>query len=286
MSAKLSVLISVLFCILLLSACSVWQKSAVELPPISKPSYLDLSLSNEEKFAVSLNNQLPVDRYVILGSEIDSVNTLLNTINPIQLSALDSISISLMSAVDSTSYLEIAESMSGSALIGNPKTVQADTTYLYNLPVGKGKSYRILQGQNGSFTHHQPGNRYAVDFAMSVGDTVYAVRDGMVAYLYEESTVGGNDPAYLPYSNSLLILHDDGTVANYSHLYTESVFVEIGDQVETGQPVALSGNTGYISGDHLHLNLTVPVDTGHVSIPFYFEGYNGRRFRKGDVVSH
>jgi murein DD-endopeptidase MepM/ murein hydrolase activator NlpD len=154
------------------------------------------------------------------------------------------------------------------------------------LPVGKGASYKVLQGPNGSFTHNQPGNRYAVDFAMSVGDTVYAARDGMVAYLYEKSTVGGNDPAYLPYSNSLLILHEDGTVAQYSHLHTESIFVEIGDQVETGQPVALSGNTGYVSGDHLHLNLTVPVDTGHVSIPLYFKGYEGRSFRKGDVVIH
>jgi murein DD-endopeptidase MepM/ murein hydrolase activator NlpD len=188
MAVRTVSILMVLICTLLLSACAVLQRSATELPSISKPSYLELSLSNEDEFTLSLKNHLPVDRYVILRSEIDSVNTKLNTINPIQLFAMDSTSISLMSAVDSTSYLEIAESISGSALIGNPNTAKPDTSHLYRLPVGMGKSYRILQGANGSFTHNQPGNRYAVDFAMSVGDTVYAAREGVVAYLYEEST--------------------------------------------------------------------------------------------------
>jgi murein DD-endopeptidase MepM/ murein hydrolase activator NlpD len=57
---------------------------------------------------------------------------------------------------------------------------------------------------------------------------------------------------YDRYNNFVLIRHDDGTLAHYCHLKKNGVLVKVGQQVETGQPIARSGNTGFSSGPHLH----------------------------------
>ena len=55
-----------------------------------------------------------------------------------------------------------------------------DTLYNYDLPFLKGKRYRILQGQNTNFTHKGDFSRYAIDFKMNIGQTICAIREGVV----------------------------------------------------------------------------------------------------------
>jgi murein DD-endopeptidase MepM/ murein hydrolase activator NlpD len=193
---------------------------------------------------------------------------------------------SIFTDIDSLVYKGIIGSLSGSSYIGNPKTAKPDTSFLYTLPGRKGYSFRILQGQDGSFTHNTDINRYAIDIAMPVGDTVYAAREGTVAYTFAESSYGGNNEAYLDYANTIMIYHEDGTVAQYSHLKQNGVLVEIGTMVQVGEPIGLSGNTGFVSGDHLHLNVFEPLDKGTRSVFISFKGYEGKWFDKGDRVSH
>lgn len=54
--------------------------------------------------------------------------------------------------------------------------------------------------------------------------------------------------------NHIFIRHNDGTVAFYAHLQENGVLVEEGDQVEVGQPIATSGNSGN-TGNFPHLYL-------------------------------
>ena len=274
------------YCTVFISGCNLWSPQSQGLPPINKPSYLDLKTAHKGHVEITLVNHLPVDRYVILRSSIDSVQMSLDQVNPVILSSADSVTFSILGKIDSLTYNSIKSSLSGSSFIGNPTTVNPDTSYLYTLPVKKGRSYRILQGQKGSFTHNEIHNTYAVDFAMTVGDTVFAARGGTVAYLFEESSLGGNNRIYLSYSNTVMILHEDGTVGQYSHLKKDGVLVEIGDRVMAGQPIALSGNTGYVSGAHLHFTIFKPTEREAVSIFFSFKGYENKRFVKGDRVSH
>lgn len=269
-----------------ISGCKIWSHQTPALPPIDKPTYLELKAENEDQFQIILINDLPVERYVILDSTIDSLQTALDPLNPFIVSPNDSISFPIFAAVDSADYEEVVQSINGTGYIGNPITARPDTQYRYELPVSKDRSFRILQGQEGSFSHDRLYNKYAVDFAMSVGDTVYAARNGIVGYLYEGSSYGGNSEVYMSYSNSIMILHEDGTVAQYSHLKKDGVLVEIGDQISVGQPIALSGNTGYVSGDHLHFNVFQPTKTQPVSIFISFKGYENQQFEKGDKVSH
>ena len=58
-------------------------------------------------------------------------------------------------------------------------------------------------------------------------------------------------------ANNIRIVHSDGTMAVYAHLELESAHVQVGDRVRAGQLLALSGDTGYTSGPHLHFCVQV-----------------------------
>ena len=134
-----------------------------------------------------------------------------------------------------------------------------DEKVLYRLPFEAGRSYRVAQGYNGTRTH-EGRDQYAVDFAMRKGTPVCAARAGVVVSLKESSKLGGSDEKFTDESNYVCVLHQDGTVAEYHHLHYDGVLVEIGQQVEAGQRIALSGNTGYSTGPHLHFGVYSAVN--------------------------
>lgn len=129
-----------------------------------------------------------------------------------------------------------------------------DEKVLYRLPFEAGRSYRVAQGYNGKRTH-EGRDRYAVDFSMRKGTPVCAARAGVVVDLKESSKIGGSDEKFRNQSNYVCIAHDDGTVAEYHHLHYDGVLVEVGQRVEAGQRIAISGNTGYSTGPHLHFGV-------------------------------
>mgnify|MGYP000197477343 CR=1 FL=1 len=55
--------------------------------------------------------------------------------------------------------------------------------------------------------------------------------------------------------NYVFIQHQDGSVARYFHLTHNGALVEEGDKVNTGDVIALSGNTGQSGGPHLHFDV-------------------------------
>jgi murein DD-endopeptidase MepM/ murein hydrolase activator NlpD len=145
-----------------------------------------------------------------------------------------------------------------------------DDKAVYLLPFETGRTFRVSQGYNGRLSHRGV-NQYAVDFAMPEGTTVCAARDGVVVDLKESSHTGGPTKKHKDESNYVSIAHADGTIGEYHHLAFEGVLVEIGDRVTAGQPIALSGDTGYSTFPHLHFGVYSAADSEHLQsypIPF------------------
>lgn len=140
--------------------------------------------------------------------------------------------------------------------MGVPDTCNDESSY--RLPFACGAAFTCSQGNNGS--SHTGSQKYAWDFAMPKGTPVHASRGGVVAYAEVRSPPGSQcyDPpgileACHNKANFIGIRHADGTVALYLHL--QSLKVKVGDVVKQGDKIGLSGNSGYTSGPHLHIQL-------------------------------
>lgn len=74
---------------------------------------------------------------------------------------------------------------------------------------------------------------------------IYAIEDGIVIY-YKYQSSGG----YV-----IHIRHDNGYVSEYGHLKKGSIRVAVGSKVRKGEQIANMGNTGKVTGNHVHLGL-------------------------------
>ena len=81
------------------------------------------------------------------------------------------------------------------------------------------------------------------DFAVSIGTPLASMSTGKVVYA----------GAMSGYGNMVDVRYWDGTVSRYGHM--SRVSVSVGEAVEPGQVVGLSGNTGHSTGPHLHLEI-------------------------------
>lgn len=124
----------------------------------------------------------------------------------------------------------------------------------YKLPYPDGMTYKVTQGNN-STPSHTGKAMYAFDFKMTVGSDVVAAAAGKVVLVKESSNIGGNSSGYANYANYVVIEHADGFRSVYLHLEYMSVIVHVGQQVQQGQKIANSGETGYCTGPHLHFQL-------------------------------
>ncbi len=122
--------------------------------------------------------------------------------------------------------------------------------------------------------------RYAIDYAMLLDGLPYlndgsnledwhcynlpiiAARGGKVIYT-KDGIPDNQSPPELDYSidennvtgNVVYIEHVDGTIGTYCHLVQNSVKVEIGDTVVTGQELGRLGNSGNSTAPHLHMHV-------------------------------
>ncbi len=119
--------------------------------------------------------------------------------------------------------------------VDNKITEVVETTKRYEMPV-RGE-YELSQ----RFHVFHPG----VDFAMDVGTELYAISSGEVTF----KKIG-----WFGYGNMVIVEHDDGSQALYAHL---SEFVaNVGDRVDKDSVIGLSGNSGWSTGPHLHLQVS------------------------------
>lgn len=96
-------------------------------------------------------------------------------------------------------------------------------------------------------------NHLGIDIPAPEGTLVVASANGVVTRK-QTTSKGGKE---------MSITHDDGSVAGYAHL--KDYLVDLDERVSRGEPVALIGATGNVSGPHLHFSYrpksgAAPVD--------------------------
>ena len=124
-------------------------------------------------------------------------------------------------------------------------------------------------GDFGYFSHTDD-SVHAVDFPCAEGTTIVAARRGIVQAADGSSDTGCGDPECADQGNYVIVDHGDGTFAKYWHLQYDGALVAAGDQVQRGEPIGLSGNTGWSTGPHLHFAVE---DVFGYTLPLWVEEY-------------
>lgn len=148
-----------------------------------------------------------------------------------------------------------------------------DKDYVYDLPFKTGKSFKLYQGYNGTFSH---ANENALDFTMPEGTEVLAAREGTVVNIVQSNSASCPSKECEKFNNYVTILHADGTFANYLHIKYNGANCKPGDQVKKGDIIAYSGNVGWSSGPHLHFVCFLPAFGKNLSVETKF------RIKSGD----
>ncbi|WP_351231779.1 M23 family metallopeptidase [Streptomyces sp. NPDC002133] len=114
--------------------------------------------------------------------------------------------------------------------------------------------------QGGAMWSHKHSGQ---DFAVPVGTPVKAAGGGVVVKAGPNG--GGDGPAY---GNAIVIKHANGKYSQYAHL--SKINVGVGQSVNAGKVIALSGNTGNSSGPHLHFEIRTTPNYGSALNPATF----------------
>ena len=97
-----------------------------------------------------------------------------------------------------------------------------------------------------TFGHRDFDNKFHKGLDLGTGSQnipTYAAEAGTVTFAGRAGAAG----------NLIVIEHEDGLVTKYMH--HSRMYVKIGQKVEKGQQIGLSGTTGYSTGNHLHFQV-------------------------------
>lgn len=118
--------------------------------------------------------------------------------------------------------------------------------YLDSLPLGSPLDTLIISSNYGwrkSPIYLGWRMHSGTDFFASWSDTVYSTGNGRVTNVHRN----------FGYGRQIKIEHCGGYHTSYSHLYR--YLVKEGDSVRLGQPIAKAGNSGMVTGPHLHYEI-------------------------------
>lgn len=124
------------------------------------------------------------------------------------------------------------------------------TKNIYALPFKKKDLIKAISDTRAHFAHF----KHAIDFILPEGTKILAPKKGIVTDVKVNSKKGGADPKFnnLEYLNYMTLKHSKDEFSQYAHLKYKGALVKAGDKVKQGQPIALSGNTGFSTVPHLH----------------------------------
>lgn len=268
--------------ILLTLTLLIGCKTVALLPSEKYNQYeYEKSLTYEnETLNINLKNPLECPLRIWLSSSNDELQIKLNKISPITLESKSDTIISF------DNIKKFNEEIKFSSRLGSMKKIIERIEV--DLPFPKNKTYSILQPNETNFTHNTSWSKYALDFDLKTNDTICSATDGFVVGIVDKYRFGGIGKEWKDYGNFLTIYDPiSGIFSQYVHLVQNGVLVKMGDKIKRGQNIALAGNTGQSTGEHLHFNCLIPAndESGLESIPIKFIGnIKGIKLKRGDKL--
>ena len=120
-------------------------------------------------------------------------------------------------------------------LITLPVTARADLDLPVSGPVTSGVGWRLDPLGSGKIVFHR-----GIDISVPVGTPVHATRGGHIVFAGTHSGHGA----------TVIVEHGNGDRTLYGH--NSAITVRLGERVEAGSTIALSGNSGRSTGPHVH----------------------------------
>lgn len=134
---------------------------------------------------------------------------------------------------------------------------QADTAFVYRMPVSTMRPQRVIRTVYVLDKYRkQDSEQETLGFMFPLvnGDTVYAMRRGVVTRIERERRTGQPAASFTTQTTSLYVEHRDGTVAWYITLDPDNLLVEEGDEVFASTPLGLAGS---YDGEHYRVSVQV-----------------------------
>lgn len=133
----------------------------------------------------------------------------------------------------------------------------------------QGKGF-LSQGTRGST--HQGRMKYAYDFGVPIGMPVYAMQGGRVIGVRDKYPDKGGRRRNAEKFNFIWLEHSNGVRSAYIHLqqnFKRKIPIRLNDWVRTGDLIGFSGNSGWSSAPHLHVEVHSISDSGFgQTLPF------------------
>ncbi|MEE9408618.1 MAG: M23 family metallopeptidase [Polaribacter sp.] len=247
--------------------------SCSKKPTYKIPSHISFKFEKDSTYVILKNNVLSTS-FLKIENLIDKKTTYIDFKKP------DILTVLKFHQLENDS-LSILKNYRFYFNYGNSFTKNYDTLHNYGLPFLKEKKHKILQGNNGNFSHNKPTSKYAIDFKMNIGQKICAIREGIVVNVKSNSNEGGGGEEYFKKANIIFIFHADGTFSQYGHLKKDGVLVKVGDTVKKGQVIGYSGNTGMSTEPHLHLVVYKSTKNGLISIPYILDSIPTEKYKRG-----
>lgn len=119
-----------------------------------------------------------------------------------------------------------------------------------------GSAQEYMCGSQFVYDGHRGTDITTLNFKlMDQGVAVLAATDGVVSFTRHDQFDRNYWPPYIGDPNGVVIQHADGSNTQYWHLRQNSISVEVGEFVHTGQVIAMIGSSGATPIPHLHFEV-------------------------------
>lgn len=258
--------------LLLASSVFLAGSSSAQQPPLPpvwacQDEICQRATRNGERLSLEMQNRRAQTAWIVVEPfGLSNVKPLRPALYAIQVGPGETRTAGILTIEDTTK--PYAYQAKWQAVAGNPHAVHDDRWH-YRMPFGGSSPITISQGYDGPFTHKGLG-AYALDFPMPLDTPVLAARGGTLVEIADGHATYSIRTDENEGDNRVMIEHVDGTLSLYAHL-RHGGSARLGQHVESGDRIGLSGDSGFSTGPHLHFEVfKVRPDGQRQTIPVQF----------------